>query len=165
MLRRLSSGHVVWAVQEGVSGSFSPDLLQSLKQWQQKRFYAREAGGVLLGFIDRDTSGLLAEKATYPGNGDKRTRTSFFRGERHQKEANIWHAETKGHGTQLGLWHTHPEPRPTPSGTDYQDFHAVLSSAIYHGLGIVYIIVGTEYVGCWFGYRDNTIQEIGYFNL
>ena len=69
----------------------------------------------------------------------------FFRGKRHQQEADVWHTRTDGRGTQLGLWHTHPEPRPTPSVTDYEDFRSVITTASYHSVGIVYIIVGTEF--------------------
>lgn len=164
MLRRLSSGHVVWKV-EGDSGSFSPELLQCLKNWQQASPQANEAGGVLLGFIDLETGGILAEHLTLPGTGDLRTRTSFFRGKRHQKEAEAWHRATGRRGTQLGLWHTHPESKPIPSSTDWDDLRKVMATATYHSSGLIYIIVGTEYVGCWLGSRRSVVQEIGYFKI
>lgn len=164
MLRQLSSGYVVWEV-DGIRGAFSPELLTSLKKWQQTGFFSREAGGVLLGFIDKDTNGLLAEAHTSPGKGDKRSRTGFFRSERHQKELSAWHRTNLGRGAQIGLWHTHPEPKPTPSSVDYDDLRSSLTTGIYHGQGLVYIIVGTEFVGCWFGKKNNEIKKIGYFEL
>jgi integrative and conjugative element protein (TIGR02256 family) len=164
MLQQLSSGFVVWEL-DGVCGSFSPNLLSLLKKWQQTRYFSKEAGGVLLGFIDKASHGLLAENITAPGKGDRRGRTSFFRSERHQKEVDVWHKITNEKGTQLGFWHTHPEPKPIPSSVDFDDFRSAITTGIYHEQGIVYIIVGTESVGCWFGRRGCGIKLIGYFEL
>ena len=164
MLRQLSSGHIVWEA-EGDRGSFSPELLQCLKRWQQTCPYSNEAGGVLLGFIDADTGGMLVERITQPSVGDLRTRKSFFRGKQHQKEAEAWHRTTGRRGTQLGLWHTHPEPKPIPSPTDQNDLCKVMATAAYDSNGLVYMIVGTKYVGCWFAHRRGVVQRIGYFEL
>lgn len=120
---------------------------------------------MLLGFIDVETGDILAERLTLPGDGDLRTCTCFFRGKRHQKEAEAWHSATGRRGTQLGLWHTHPEPKPILSSTDWNDLRKVMATATYHSSGLIYIIVGTEYVGCWFGRRRSVVQEIGYFEL
>jgi integrative and conjugative element protein (TIGR02256 family) len=161
MLRKLSSGHIVWRLTNGISGSFAPSFLNALRLYRQTRFFSREAGGVILGFIDIDTDGLLAEKITRPGKGDRRSRTGFYRGVRHQLEAQQWHVKTNYHGTQLGLWHTHPELIPTPSGTDLADLKAAIATGSYHGAGIVYLIVGISEMGCWFGRRNGHVDFIG----
>jgi len=66
MLQRLSTGHIVWRLEENCSGSLSPKLIALLSKWAQRSFWSREAGGLLLGFIDNETEGLLGELATTP---------------------------------------------------------------------------------------------------
>ena len=163
MLQRLSSGHLVWHMDNGASGTLSPELIQMLARWAQSKPWSTEAGGVLLGFIDTDTQGLLVEALTVPGKGDKRTRTSFYRGPKHPREAENWHRDNDCHGTQLGLWHTHPEPNPTPSGTDLEDCRNVLAKGAFATGSLVYIIVGTHTIGCWFARPNLPLAHLGYF--
>ncbi len=136
-------------------------FIKALTHWRQFNRLALEAGGLALGYIDIETTGLLVEKLTIPGQGDKRSRTGFFRGPSHQIEAAKWHRSTGARGTVLGLWHTHPEPIPHPSCTDWEDFSNVLDQGIYNGPGLIYLLVGTEKIGCWFGQRDGIVHEIG----
>jgi integrative and conjugative element protein (TIGR02256 family) len=164
MLQRLSTGHIVWHLDDSSSGTLSPKLIALLSKWAQRRPWSREAGGLLLGFIDNETEGLLAEFATTPGWGDRRSRTSFYRGLRHQQEAIEWNRVTDGRGTQLGLWHTHPEPDPTPSLTDLEDCRNVLSTSKFAVDGILYLIVGTRRIGCWFASPGFPLVFLGYFN-
>lgn len=163
MLQRLTSGHVVWEAKEGASGSLSPDLITKLFSWSQRRFYSKEAGGVILGFVDSDTNGLLAEEITVPGPGDQRSRTSFFRSERHQLEAERWNMQTNSKGTQLGLWHTHPEANPTPSNTDLSDCERVLRNGKFDCNGLLYLIVGTQAIGCWYAHAAQPLTLLGHF--
>lgn len=142
-------------------GSFPSTFIEPLTHWRQHGCLSREAGGLALGYIDIETGGLLAEKLTLPGRGDKRSRTGFFRGPRHQEEAVEWHRSTGTRGTMLGLWHTHPEPIPYPSGTDWADLSNVLDRGTYNGPGLVYLIVGTAQIGCWFGQRSGSLHEMG----
>jgi Vesicle coat complex COPII, subunit SEC24/subunit SFB2/subunit SFB3 len=163
MLQRLSTGHIVWRLEENCSGSLSPKLIALLSKWAQRSFWSREAGGLLLGFIDNETEGLLGELATTPGRGDRRSRTSFYRGSRHQQEAIEWNRITDGRGTQLGLWHTHPELDPTPSQTDLEDCRNVLATGKFAVDGILYLIVGTRSIGCWFAKSGSPLVLLGYF--
>lgn len=163
MLQRLSTGHIVWRFDESSSGTLSPKLIALLSKWAQRRLWSREAGGLLLGFIDNETEGLLAEFATSPGRGDRRCRTSFYRGPRHQQEAIEWNRITDGRGTQLGLWHTHPEPDPTPSLTDLEDSRNVLATGKFAAGGILYLIIGTRSIGCWFAKYGFPLVFLGYF--
>ena len=146
-------------------GSFPSTFIQALTHWCQHGWLSREAGGLALGYIDIETGGLLAEKLTLPGRGDKRSRTGFFRGPRHHMEAVEWHRSTGARGTILGLWHTHPEPIPHPSDTDWADLSNVLDHGTYNGLGLVYLIVGTEQIGSWFGQRGGRIHKIGHIPI
>lgn len=163
MLQRLSTGHVVWHLEDGSSGALSPKLIGWLADWAQRNPDSTEAGGLLLGFIDIDTQGLLVESLTVPGKGDKRSRASFYRGSKHQVEAEKWHNANYGHGTQLGLWHTHPEPNPSPSGIDLEDCRTVLAKGKFAAGGLVYIIVGTRTIGCWFAKPNLPLILLGHF--
>ncbi|WP_195431963.1 Mov34/MPN/PAD-1 family protein [Morganella morganii] len=163
MLRRLSSDHMVWQTKAGVEGAISPQVISMLAQWKQRNFLSKEAGGLILGFLDKETNGLLAESLTVPGRGDKRSRTGFFRSDRHQIEAEQWNRSTNGRGTQLGLWHTHPEPNPTPSGVDLSDCHNVLRTGSFPSEGLLYLIVGTCTIGCWYAQREEELMLLGYF--
>lgn len=163
MLRRLSTGHVIWKTEDGACGSLSPQVIDMLTSWTQRGTFSKEAGGLILGFIDLNTDGLLAESLTVPGRGDKRSRTSFFRSARHQHEAEQWNEKNGGRGTQLGLWHTHPEPQPTPSGVDLNDCDNVLKNGTFDSGGLLYLIVGTSTIGCWYARPRKPLNFLGHF--
>ena len=165
MLQRLSTGHYVWKLTSGESGSISPELVVGLARWKQNRLWNTEAGGLILGFIDKDTKGILAEEMTKPGRGDKRTRTSFFRGPRHQIEAEQWNKSTLGRGTQLGLWHTHPEQIPTPSHPDLTDCRNVLQYGRLTTEGLLYVIVGTARINFWYARRSSPLTLLGAIDI
>lgn len=165
MLQELSNGNWAWKISDEIRGNLSIGLIKSLSTWRQGGIFTREAGGLILGFIDIETEGLLAEIISTPCWGDKRRRNSFYRGEGHQVKADAWHSNTDGHGTLMGLWHSHPEPMPQPSGTDWTDLANMLTRATYSGPGLIYIIVGTEYIGCWFGHRDGNNHLLGMIKI
>lgn len=165
MLQQLSNKNWVWQLSNNVRGNFSSETIAKLTKWKQTCIFSREAGGLLLGFIDIETNGLLVESITTPCWGDKRSRYGFYRGTGHQKQANKWHQDTEQHGTIVGLWHTHPEPVPHPSSTDWEDLNNMLKNATYCGSGLVYIIVGTEKIRLWFGYKHCAIDYIGYIPI
>lgn len=165
MLRQLDSGHVVWQLEDGTRGSFAPSVLELFKAWKQERIWSKEAGGLLLGFIDQETGGLLVEGATVPGKGDRRSRYGFFRCNRHQQEAERWNRNTDGHGTQMGLWHTHPEAVPRPSSVDLEDYRNVMRHGQLSSDGLIYLIVGTKQVVCWYGRPNQQLMDIGSFSI
>ena len=103
MLQDLTNGDVVWESKYGTRGSISSTLLVSLCAWKQDGEKALEAGGVVLGYIDIETNGLLACEISTPGFGDKRSRNGFYRGKWHQKEIDRWNKSTHGNGTLTGL--------------------------------------------------------------
>lgn len=161
MLQQLSFGQYVWQLNAVSRGSIPKSFILQVAQWRQAHWWQREAGGVILGFLDNNTKGLLAEAITTPCRGDKRTRTSFFRGPGHQAKVNHWHSSTTGRGTLVGLWHTHPESNPTPSDEDLDDLAGALKQSVYHGTGLLYLIAGIEYLGCWYGHRDGNVHHLG----
>jgi integrative and conjugative element protein (TIGR02256 family) len=165
MLRRLSTERVVWRTDDGAVGSLAVPAVKELSNWRQRSFLAREAGGVLLGFLGEESNGLLVEQCTVPSNGDRRSRYSFYRGPQHQMQAEKWHQNTHGYGTQLGLWHTHPEPIPTPSSVDIDDYQQVFHTGINLPRNLLFLIVGTKQMGFWLGCRDEQLLHIGYIPL
>lgn len=164
MLQRLGNGDYIWQSVSGENGSISNEVLNKLCAWRQSAMRAPEAGGVLLGFIDIETSGLLATEITTPGFGDKRTRTGFYRGRRHQREVKRWHEKTIN-GTLIGLWHTHPEKKPTPSVVDMQDATHVLKNGSYASSGLLYLIVGIAELGVWYAQPGKVLELLGYLEL
>ena len=121
-----------------------------------------ESGGLLLGFVDIESEGLLVEDLTHPTAGDRQSRFGFFRGKRHQKRAVSWNTETAGRGTQLGLWHTHPEQTPVPSNTDRMDVKNFLQKGSFEVDTLVYLIVGISKTGVWLASKDGELTLIGY---
>jgi integrative and conjugative element protein (TIGR02256 family) len=162
----MSSNHnLIWAVDSFACGSISSSTLINLLKYVQFQREDDESGGVLLGYIDASTNGLLIENATFPGGGDISSRTSFFRSHRHQQDANKWISQSlEKKGTQLGLWHTHPEKTPLPSSVDLKDYNNVVRNSILNS-GITYIIIGTETLGLWYGEEPQKLMFVGYYGV
>lgn len=165
MLRHLNNNRIIWQTDDGLSGSLSKQVTVEMISWRQRRFYSREAGGVLLGFIDAESDGILVERCTIPGKKDKRSRCSFYRGPRHQLEADEWHQKTGWRGTQLGLWHTHPEQIPTPSSIDVNDYQSVLQFGKYPAKALLFLIVGIKETAFWIGQKNKSLLHIGNLEL
>ncbi|MBQ0746514.1 MAG: Mov34/MPN/PAD-1 family protein [Marinobacter sp.] len=121
-----------------------------------------EAGGTLLGkLLVEDGSGVV-EYLTLPGKGDRQSRFGFFRSRRHQREGlRYWQANDET-GVYLGLWHTHPEATPKPSSVDLADWRRAVSEDVYHGKGIIFVIVGTDSIGFWHGGANQQLCHLGH---
>lgn len=94
---------------------FTENVLSHMYANAQRRLFQAEAGGEIFSATPRYSS-LVVDCATGPHPGDHRSRHSFnpdveaTTKARHTKYAQGRHA--------VGLWHTHPERQPTPSGRD-----------------------------------------------
>ena len=130
-------------------------VIQKFIQYQQDKPYKYEAGGLLLGRHLKDCSHLAVDYISEPQRGDKRSRCSFFRGKGHQKTAHKYWHNSGGTCAYLGSWHTHPEPYPTPSQTDINDWLNVLKNDVYEGSHLYFVIVGTKEIACWEGTINN----------
>ncbi|MCA6702548.1 Mov34/MPN/PAD-1 family protein [Klebsiella pneumoniae] len=164
MLRIIESGQLIWNIEGIATGCLSKKVITHLLNFVQKGRYAHESGGVLLGYIDSDTNGLLVENATFPGSGDCSSRTSFYRSSRHQEDAESWISLTNGKGTHLVLWHTHPELTPTPSDIDMADYNNVIKNATLNS-GLIYIIIGTQELKIWYGIKPCQLIPVGTISL
>lgn len=130
-------------------------VVQKFIQYQQNNSSDYEAGGLLLGRHLKDCSHLAVDYISEPQQGDKRSRYSFFRGKRHQNTAHQYWDIYNGTCAYLGNWHTHPEPYPTPSQTDINDWLNVLKNDIYEGNYLYFVIVGTHEIACWEGFMKS----------
>ncbi|TWR24792.1 hypothetical protein FPZ43_18015 [Mucilaginibacter pallidiroseus] len=94
-----------------------PEPLAILEKFTQNKPKLPEAGGVILGKIIDGQINIT--KLSVPTPLDRCSRTNF---ERHKTSAQIIldyeFYNSNGQTVYLGEWHTHPEPFPTPSGTD-----------------------------------------------
>ena len=81
----------------------------------QRRCWQKEAGGEIYA-VDADAHGLIITTATGPTPRDRRGRHSF----NPDIKATTRHRELQfAQGRYaVGLWHTHPEAWPSPSGQD-----------------------------------------------
>lgn len=148
MLRYMTStGRLLVKPSTDVSIVISTDVLSRLADLRQLDSHRPESGGLLLGRLFGGGNESAVEAVTVPGSGDRQSRFSFFRSSVHQRAAEQYWKRTGGEGTYLGLWHTHPEPVPSPSGVDLEDWRRALKKDVYHGSGLLFAIVGTTALG------------------
>lgn len=96
---------------------FHAEALAILERFTQNKPALPEAGGIILGKIIDGQVNIT--KLSVPTPLDKCSRFNF---ERHKHSAQIIleyeFYNSNGQTIYLGEWHTHPEPFPSPSGTD-----------------------------------------------
>ena len=112
---------------------------------QQTAPEATESFGVLIGTTTVDRREIWIKRVTTPMAQDRRTRFSFaLRDPGHQREVCGMFACSGGRAIYLGTWHTHPEPVPTPSWIDQNDWVACLRAN--RGRPLAFVLVGTDKV-------------------
>lgn len=160
-----STGRLLVKPSADVSIVISTDVLSQLANLRQQDSHQPESGGLLLGRLFGCGHDSAVEEITVPGRGDKQSRFSFFRSPHHQRAAEKYWKRTDGEGTYLGLWHTHPEHTPTPSGVDMDDWRRALKKDVFHGGGLIFTIVGTRAIGIWYGNSPKKINFVGNFEI
>lgn len=139
---------------------FVAGAVQQMLEFRQRSWWQAEAGGVLLGRYLLDTDDVVVDEVTTPQKSDRRSRFSFFRSKKHGVIAQNRWSEEVSTLAYLGLWHTHPEPDPTPSGVDRQDWTQALSSDTFHGDRLFFPIVGIERIRVWSLTCDGAFYEL-----
>ncbi len=134
--------------------------LQQMQAFAQHRCWDREAGGVLLGRHLLDSWDVVVDEVTTPQNSDRRSRYSFFRSSRHEFAARKRWNEEERTLAYLGLWHTHPEPDPTPSGVDRRDWMQAVSGDTFEGNRLFFPIIGTHSIHIWTLSRRGTFRKL-----
>lgn len=96
---------------------FKFDVLEKMYAHAQRRCWQKEAGGEVYAY-DPDANGLIISAATGPNPGDRRGRNSFNPDVEATARDRMQHFSHGRHA--IGLWHTHPEQWPEPSGQDHR---------------------------------------------
>lgn len=137
----------------------SGNALQKMLAYIQCKPHATEAGGVLLGRFILNCPDIIIDDVTTPLKGDKRSRTSLWRSETHQRLIDqAWH-ESEGTKVYLGEWHTHPEIIPTYSSVDERNWQALLNNTGIVSPVLYFIIVGIEDICIWQGSRKTRRRQ------
>lgn len=134
--------------------------LKQMQAFAQRRSGDREAGGVLLGRHLLDSRDVVVDEVSPPQSSDRRSRYGFFRSSKHELLARQRWLEESSTSAYLGLWHTHPEPDPTPSGVDQRDWQKAVAGDTYEGDRLFFPIVGTDCIRIWTLSRRGTYREL-----
>lgn len=134
--------------------------LSQMRLYAQRRWWHREAGGALLGRHLLDSNDIVVDEVTTPQQRDMRSRFGFFRSQQHGEVARERWAEEQMSIAYLGLWHTHPEPYPTPSDTDKRDWLKAVKTDMFEGDRLFFPIVGTNLIRVWCLGRKGTFREL-----
>ena len=106
---------------------------------------AAESFGVLMGTTSVNRREIWIESVTTPMAHDQRKRLSFeLRDPGHQRAVCGKFACSGGRAIYLGTWHTHPEPVPTPSRIDRNDWAACMQAN--PGRPLAFVLVGADQV-------------------
>lgn len=136
------------------------DVVKRLCSYQQTQKRHKEAGGLLIGRHLLKYNHLVVDQITEPTRWDKRWRNFFFRSQVHNRLVYKAWCESENTQTLIGLWHTHPEPDPIPSSVDFKDWRKTLAHGDFEGDHLVFIIVGTQRIRAWKGYRNKKFNEL-----
>lgn len=120
---------------------FCSEVLVHMYSYAQTNFWKFEAGGQL--FSDAPESDVVRiSLATGPYPSDKRSRHGF---QPDIRIANIDRVKYFSRGFHaVGLWHTHPERKPSPSGLDRKTACEYLRAFDGEMDGFLLVIVGNS---------------------
>lgn len=128
------------------------EVLSAISPYVQDSWDKPESGGVIMGRYIKDCEDIVVDKITLPMPGDKSGRFSFFRNKKsHQMVIDQEWEASNYTCTYLGGWHTHPEPVPTPSFVDKNDWKRKMKQDIFDSDCLFFMIIGTAEVRLWEG--------------
>ena len=128
---------------------FDLNLLKRMKQYLQLQDETGESGGILLGFVSRESQDLLVTEMTVPYEGDESKRNRFVRkSQEHIKRYTELYESNHKTCLYVGEWHTHAEYTPVYSKIDEGNWNSI-SRKSKGFLMQIHVIAGTEAVGFW----------------
>jgi len=134
--------------------------VEQMQAFAQHRWWDQEAGGILMGRHLLDSYDLVVDEVSTPQDTDRRGRCHFFRSRMHEQVARRRWLEEHNTSAYLGLWHTHPERDPTPSGVDRSDWQQAVAGDTYEGDRLFFPIVGTHCIRVWTLSRRGALREL-----
>ena len=133
------------------------EVIASIRGYIQNDAQKPEGGGVILGRYNLDTHDVVNDKVSFPMPGDRATRTTFFRKKKSHQQVIDREWEASNYTcTYLGEWHTHPEPYPSPSCIDNNNWKRKLKNDIVDSNSLFFLIVGTAEMRMWEGHRPSS---------
>ena len=150
----------VFRITESQRLIFVESAVEQMLSFRQLSWWQAEAGGVLLGRHLIESENLVVDEVSTPQKSDRRSRFGFFRSKRHEVFARDRWAEQTSTSAYLGLWHTHPQIDPAPSGVDLHDWRQAVSKDTFEGNRLFFPIVGIERIRVWTLSRDGTFHEL-----
>jgi integrative and conjugative element protein (TIGR02256 family) len=119
---------------------------------RRKRGKAVETGGVLFGKRDDVLRIIWVDFASGPPTDSKHSRMEFLCGTRGVDRAHKrWGGRTRGSIEYVGMWHTHPECKPRPSGKDWLGMTQILTAGDPPPRKCLLLIVGLQNKNPWLG--------------
>jgi integrative and conjugative element protein (TIGR02256 family) len=133
---------------------FHSEVLEVFDKHKQTGFFSAETGGQLFASLKDGRIDIV--RATESGKGAKRGRF-FFRPSRDDEQADI-RAAFADDVHFVGDWHTYPEKKPTPSGTDVAKATEIFSRSTHELNAFCLVVVGTVAFpsGLWCGTISRT---------
>lgn len=119
---------------------FRRPVLEHFEKYKQRRFWQREAGGLL--FVELERTSISIVEATGPRRSDKRGRHSYIP-DRGAEQEEIFERHKRGLHF-VGFWHTHPEVSPKPSPVDIASIADCFKKSVHSLNAFVLVIVGLE---------------------
>lgn len=128
---------------------FHREVLEVFEKNKQTGYFTPETGGQLFALLKDGQVDIV--RATEAGKRSKRSRF-FFRPNRDDEQAEIRDAFA-GDFHFIGDWHTHPEKKPTPSGTDLAKSTEIFTRSTHELNAFCLVVVGTAPFpnGLWCG--------------
>lgn len=147
---QLPDGHVV---------DILSNVIENMFLWKQTDSGIPESGGYIMGYQEIKTKNITLSSMTAPQKNDIRTRFYCMLKDVAHKTFLSLQAERKNY--YMGVWHTHPQAIPSPSGIDWDDWYKTLHEDKMGCAYAFFIIIGTEDFRVWVGRFDNySINEI-----
>ena len=132
---------------KSIKVNFDTKVINVWKNYRQLKKSDLEGCGVLIGGYIRENRTIIVESCTTPGVADTRRRCSYkMTDSSHQTTINTAFKKSNGEAFFIGTWHTHPEPYPTPSRADLQDWKRLMHENLDAIPAFLFAIVGTKQV-------------------
>ena len=124
-----------------------PEVQKVIFDNVQREDTSTEAGGLLIGYENINTSNISITLATQPQNDDKRTRYTL----KLSKEHIAISEQLEWPYGYMGTWHTHPSNSPTPSFIDHKDWKQCIKENANKTNYLIFIIAGKCGFKVWLG--------------